>query len=223
MTLSIQFTNLKNLPIPTESHFAKFNAYQNYLLYGSSCSVGFSKVFQLGITAKLNSNYGFNHLHFILCCIVFSSTCFILTAVMPKSDIGSSNGLPEDLTCFREFPSQSEKSASFIGTAKTDSVHMDNPWVDEVDYTDGGVEDSHDVEQDYLISETRLQSCHVLKRAPLGSYITVTSSEGDRVYLRMKSKEPESNQSGLLHAQSGLQLLKVPFSELKESVEEEVN
>ena len=138
---------------------------------------------------------------------------------MPRNDIESSSGLPEDLA---HFPSQSEKSVSFMDTAKTDSVYVDNSWVDEVDYAGGNVEDLHDVEQN-LISESSSQSCHVLKRAPLGSYITVTSSEGDRVYLRMKSKGPESNQSGSLHTQSGLQLLKVPFSELKESVEEEVN
>ena len=119
-----------------------------------------------------------------------------------------------------ELHSQNGNSASFIGRANTDSVQVDNFWLDD---TCGDVEDSRDVEQEYLVSESRSQSCRVLKRAPLGSYITVTSSEGDRVYLRMKSKVSESNQLGFSYTKSGLQLLKVPFSELKESVEEEVH
>lgn len=138
---------------------------------------------------------------------------------------GSTVTMPEDhaRTHLHDFPSQSEKGASFIGMANTSSVQVDSSWADEFDYNSGVVEDAHDVEQQDLVLESRSQSGHVLKRAPLGSYITVTSSEGDRVYLRMKSKGAESNQSGLLHTQPGLQLLKVPFSELKESVEEEVD
>ena len=106
--------------------------------------------------------------------------------------------------------------------AIADSVQVENPWLNELDSTGGGIEGSHDVEQEHLVSESRSQPCRVLKRAPLGSYITVTSSEGDRVYLRLKSRGNESSQSGFLRAQSGLQLLKIPFSELKETVEEEV-
>lgn len=138
---------------------------------------------------------------------------------MLGNDTESSNCLPED-HAHLHFPSQSGRSAPFVGVVNTDSVQMDDPWVDEVDTTGSGVEDLRDVERELLASESRSQSCCVLKRAPLGSYITVTSSEGDRVYLRMKSKGPESNQS---HIHSGLQLLSIPFSELKESVEEEVN
>lgn len=145
-----------------------------------------------------------------------------------RNDIeGSTDTMPEDHACthVHDFPSQREKGASFIDMANTSSIQVDNSWADEFDYnsTSGAIEDASDAEQQDLVSESRSQSSHVLKRAPLGSYIPITSSEGDRVYLRMKSKGPESNQSGSFHTQSGLQLLKVPFSELKESVEEEVD
>jgi hypothetical protein len=143
--------------------------------------------------------------------------CYLFSA---GNDIETS--MPEDHD-HRHLYSQSEKSASFIGMANASTVQVDNSWADEVDYSGGAIDDAHDVQQEDLVSESRSQSSRALKRAPLGNYITVTSSEGDRVYLRMKSKGPESNQSGLLHIQSGLQLLKVPFSELKGSVEEEVD
>lgn len=149
---------------------------------------------------------------------------FSFSAVLLRSDIESIDGFPEDHhhTHSQKFLSQSETSASFIGMASTDA-QTENSWLDDVRNTDGGIESSCDVEQEHnLVSESRSQPHHILKRAPLGSYITVTSSEGDRVYLRLKSNGTESNQSGFLHTHSGLQLLKVPFSELKESVEEEV-
>lgn len=156
--------------------------------------------------------------------LYLSSLCFLLSAVILRNDTeGSTDTMPEDHARkhIHDFPLQREKGASFIDMANTSSIQVDNSWADEFDYnsTSGAIEDARDVEQ----QESRSQSNHVLKRAPLGSYITITGSEGDRVYLRMKSNGSESNQSGSFHTQSGLQLLKVPFSELKESVEEEVD
>lgn len=86
-------------------------------------------------------------------------------------------------------------------------------------------DDSSDVKhRSSLVSHSRLQSHRILKRAPLGAYVTVTSSEGDRVYLRLKSEEKaKKSQRGLSHTPSGLQLLTVPFSQLRDSVEEEVH
>ena len=140
-----------------------------------------------------------------------------------RTDVESDDGFPEDhgLMHSQTIPSQSTRSASlFTGIANTDTVQVKEPWDDDVG---DGVEDSGEVKQGCLVSKSRSQSHCVLRRAPLGSYITVTSCEGDRVYLRLKSRKTESNQSGSSYTQSGLQLLKVPFSELKDSVEEEVN
>ena len=58
----------------------------------------------------------------------------------------------------------------------------------------------------------------------MDAYVTVTNSECDRVYLRLK---PANDIKACLQAryrpQSGLQLLSVPFSDLKDLLEEEVS
>lgn len=82
-------------------------------------------------------------------------------------------------------------------------------------------------------SQQALSRIHVLMRAPAGPHVTVTSGEGERVYLRLKEEEEGVNDDGGT-GHSGVrmegrriqrrhqQLLTVPFSDLKASVEEEV-
>lgn len=64
--------------------------------------------------------------------------------------------------------------------------------------------------------------CHVLSRAPPGSSVTVTGSDGKRVYLRLRAglgSKGKAQKNPL----SRLQLLTIPFSQLKATVEEEVS
>lgn len=68
---------------------------------------------------------------------------------------------------------------------------------------------------------------HVLDRVPAGPYVSVTSSEGERVYLRLRDGGADSvtgKKGG--HQVKGIRtwkhLLTVPFSQLKARVEEEV-
>ena len=96
---------------------------------------------------------------------------------------------------------------------------MGSPREEKVD---GGIGDSSNINPRHLVSESVSKSHHALKRAPMGNYITVTNSAGERVYLRLKSEKTKLNQSRSLHAHSGLQLLKLPFTELLTTVEEEV-
>lgn len=74
--------------------------------------------------------------------------------------------------------------------------------------------------------DRRLSHLHVLSRAPAGPHITVTSSEGDRVYLRLRDDDFGARKKGGMACsivRSRKQLLTVPFAELKASVEDEVS
>lgn len=62
---------------------------------------------------------------------------------------------------------------------------------------------------------------HVLSRTPAGPHVTVTSSEGNTVYLRLREGSAGKKPRESLHRRRGL--LTVPFAELKASVEEEVS
>ena len=66
---------------------------------------------------------------------------------------------------------------------------------------------------------------HVLSRAPACPHLSVTSSEGHRVYLRLReTNDPtRARKMAQAHSHSRKQLLKIPFTELKASVEEEVS
>lgn len=61
---------------------------------------------------------------------------------------------------------------------------------------------------------------HVLSRAPAGPYITVTGSEGDRVFLRLR--DHGLGKAAQMRSRLRKGLLTVPFAELKASVEDEV-
>lgn len=71
------------------------------------------------------------------------------------------------------------------------------------------------------VSMDKLSRACVLPRAPACPHLSVTGSEGRRVYLRIMDVESRERCKGLSH--SGLKLLTVPFAELKAGVEEEVN
>lgn len=68
----------------------------------------------------------------------------------------------------------------------------------------------------------RASHLHILSRAPAGPHVTVTGSEGDRVYLRLRDAGTGSKKTreGFRHHKG---LLTVPFAELKAGVEEEVS
>ena len=84
-------------------------------------------------------------------------------------------------------------------------------------------DNTNTAEQRSLLSCSLTSQPYVMKRAPLGAYVTVTSNEGDRVYLRLKhEKENKCALQGFFSRGSGLQLLTVPISELKTNIEEEV-
>ena len=84
---------------------------------------------------------------------------------------------------------------------------------------DSGNEEFNIDHWSYVGSRSATQSV-VLKCVPLCSYVTVTDSHGDRVYLRLKSeREPQATQQRL---QSALQLLTVPLLDLKDNIKEEV-
>ena len=81
-------------------------------------------------------------------------------------------------------------------------------------------------------SQQVLSRVHVLMRAPAGPHVTVTTGDGERVYLRLREEE-ENRRNGSSRGdgvrmegsrtqRSHQQLLTVPFSELKANVEEEV-
>lgn len=72
-----------------------------------------------------------------------------------------------------------------------------------------------------------LSRVHVLTRAPAGPHVTVTNGEGERVYLRLrgeggKGEGPGHSGARMQRRRRHQQLLTVPFSQLKASVEEEV-
>ena len=74
----------------------------------------------------------------------------------------------------------------------------------------------------------QLSHLHVLSRPPAGPHVSVTSSEGERVYLRLKDAGVGGKSgSGRGRSQTPTrvwkQLLSVPFAELKSSVLEEVS
>ena len=72
----------------------------------------------------------------------------------------------------------------------------------------------------YVGSSSTTQSI-VLTRVPSCACVTVTDTHGDRVYLRFKlEKEAQATQQ---QSQGALQLLTVPFLDLKDNIEEEVN
>ena len=60
---------------------------------------------------------------------------------------------------------------------------------------------------------------HVLSRAPAGPYMTVTGSNGTRVYLRMGKGQGSTLQKSFVTSQ----LLSAPIAELRERVEDEVS
>ena len=64
----------------------------------------------------------------------------------------------------------------------------------------------------------QLSHLHVLTWVPTGPHISVTSSEGCRVYLRLKNCDTDSMKKNKTYSS----LLSVPFAELKANVEEEV-
>ena len=66
---------------------------------------------------------------------------------------------------------------------------------------------------------SKFNRLYALSRAPSGPHVTVTDSNGTRVYLRMKS----SQQPQKKNTSSRFQLLSVPISDLRETVEEEAS
>lgn len=99
------------------------------------------------------------------------------------------------------------------------SPHLNNQCTGSTYYEEDGASEL----KSSSVSCPLLRSC-VLKRAPPGAYVTVTSSEGDRVYLRLKSEiKTEKTLGGMLSSTCGLQLLTIPFSDLKDDMEEEVH
>lgn len=59
---------------------------------------------------------------------------------------------------------------------------------------------------------------YALSRAPPGGHVTVTSSDGSRVYLRMDKGQKSETEFSFLNSQ----LVSVPIAELRAAVEEEV-
>ena len=56
------------------------------------------------------------------------------------------------------------------------------------------------------------------------AYVTVTSTECDRVYLRLKpANVVKTGLQARYRPPSGVQLLSIPFSDLKDLLEEEVS
>lgn len=68
---------------------------------------------------------------------------------------------------------------------------------------------------------SKFNRLYALSRAPPGPHMTVTNSNGTRVYLRMKSNQPRQQQKKKLFSQ--FHLLPVPISDLREAVEEEAS
>ena len=77
------------------------------------------------------------------------------------------------------------------------------------------------IKADTLVTATvyHYKRQRVLKRAPAGAHVTVTGSDGTRVYLRL-SKEP--NKQDKQERPKRYQLLSVPFYQLRHEVESKV-
>jgi len=69
------------------------------------------------------------------------------------------------------------------------------------------------------LTHHRYKRRRVLQREPAGAHITVTSSDGSRVYLRVTE---ESVLQGKINKRKKYQLLSVPFYQLKHEVEAKV-
>ena len=93
---------------------------------------------------------------------------------------------------------------------------------DELTYANDGSDEDSTTELTSSVSATRSQPTyhHVLSRAPPGSCITVTGSNGKRVYLRCRAAAVSNSAA---RSYSRFQLLSVSFTELKATVEEEVS
>lgn len=77
------------------------------------------------------------------------------------------------------------------------------------------------IEEDMVLPSTvhHYKRRRVLRRAPAGDHVTVTGSDGTRVYLRLKS---ESKKQDKQDRPKRYQLLSVPFYQLRHEVESKV-
>lgn len=138
---------------------------------------------------------------------------------------------PADQLGKKGTPKPSHRDSNCHVHRQADLHDYSNPDLSDSDLLDSDPLDSDLLDSDPLSGQSGRQHSnvqrhhvthiHVLSRAPAGPHLTVTSSDGDTVYLRLR----DDNAKGMkpregFHHRRGL--LTVPFAELKASVEEEV-
>ncbi len=128
----------------------------------------------------------------------------------------------------------SDNSDNFLEKADRAIERLRNKQVfssphDDDDDDDENIESRSDSE---LANATRMESSrlggvlshiHVLSRAPAQPHVSVTSSEGRRVYLRLRDGNRWEKSSHSDSRAASRQLLSVPYAELKARVEEKVS
>ena len=122
---------------------------------------------------------------------------------------------------------------------KSDCQDYLNPDLSDSDLLDSGPLDSELLDSDLFDSDPlsghsgrhstarsnlqrhKVSHIHILSRAPAGPHVSVTSSDGDTVYVRLRDDRAGGKPREGFYRRRGL--LTVPFAELKASVDEEVS
>lgn len=128
---------------------------------------------------------------------------------------GNKETLEQIATPVNNLKPQTNEDAGIIGSVKTKSFFTSTP--NDITYNN----DIASADEDTVVPSTayHYKRRRVLRRAPAGAHMTVTGTDGTRVYLRL-SNEPKNQDKQ--ERPKRYQLLSIPFYQLKHEVESRV-